>query len=251
MNTLTVTRAGWIGSLVVLVVAGVCVRLGFWQLSRLEQRDERNRLLAERMHLPELVLEREPADTAGLIYRRARVSGRFDHDRSLVLPGRSYRGVPGVHVLTPVLLGSGQMAVLVNRGWQPAADGTTVNLDSLRTPADAQLTGLVLPFPGSGRRGQPAQSADTGFRRIWFSPDPVAIRRQSPYMLLDLQVQALPEAGAPAHPTRLPAPTLDRGPHLGYAIQWFSFAVIALIGWVTLMIRKGEVTSTRSEPSRA
>ena len=33
-------------------------------------------------------------------------------------------------------------------------------------------------------------------------------------------------------------PDLGEGPHLGYAVQWFSFASIALIGWLVLMVRR-------------
>ena len=36
---------------------------------------------------------------------------------------------------------------------------------------------------------------------------------------------------------RLPPPALDEGPHLSYAIQWFSFAAIALIGGTAVAVR--------------
>jgi surfeit locus 1 family protein len=36
---------------------------------------------------------------------------------------------------------------------------------------------------------------------------------------------------------RLPSPTLDEGPHLSYALQWFAFAAIALIGGAAVAIR--------------
>jgi surfeit locus 1 family protein len=242
ISPLTVTRAGVIGTVIVLVVAALCVRLGFWQLSRLEQRTSRNRLQAQRMSEPPIPLELIGPDTSGLFYRRVLVEGQFDHDRTIVLSGRALRGVPGVHVLTPVLLGSGGRAVLLNRGWMPAMDAATVNYNSLRSPMRTRATGLLLPFPGSRSPGRETDAAaDSTFRRVWFSPDATHLRRQFPYPLYDFQVQALPEAGAPSQPIRIPPPELDRGPHLGYAIQWFSFATIALVGWVTLMIRKGEV----------
>ena len=31
-------------------------------------------------------------------------------------------------------------------------------------------------------------------------------------------------------PPRVPPPPLDEGPHRSYAIQWFSFAIIAVVG---------------------
>jgi surfeit locus 1 family protein len=36
---------------------------------------------------------------------------------------------------------------------------------------------------------------------------------------------------------RLPPPALDEGPHLSYAIQWFAFAAIALIGGTAVAVR--------------
>jgi surfeit locus 1 family protein len=247
---LTVTRAALIGTVITLAVAATCVRLGIWQLQRLEQRDARNRLLTQRMSQPVFPLMRAPLDTAQLFYRRVEVSGRFDHDRTIVLAGRALRGVPGVHVLTPVLLEDGQTAVLVNRGWVPSADGATVNFDSLRTADRVQLVGLLLPLPAR-RVGSGPLVVDTSFRRTWFSIDPNVLRGQYPYQLLDVHVQALPAPGTPRFPVPLSPPLLDRGPHLGYAIQWFSFALIAGLGWLILMVRKGEVQRSERPAQQA
>ena len=51
-------------------------------------------------------------------------------------------------------------------------------------------------------------------------------------------------------PVRLELPAMDDGPHLNYAIQWFTFAVVALVGVGTLIaqdVRRGELgVSARS-----
>src|SRR5690606_37496818 len=39
------------------------------------------------------------------------------------------------------------------------------------------------------------------------------------------------------YPARLGPPVLDEGPHLGYALQWFAFALVGIIGWFALVIR--------------
>ena len=36
----------------------------------------------------------------------------------------------------------------------------------------------------------------------------------------------------------VPVPALDDGPHLGYAIQWFAFAIIAVVGSMFLYRRE-------------
>ncbi|HEX7049946.1 MAG TPA: SURF1 family protein [Longimicrobiales bacterium] len=95
----------------------------------------------------------------------------------------------------------------------------------------------------------PADAAeDAGFQRVWYRLDFAAIRRQLPYSVPDFYIQALPDSAAPRYPVRLPPPAMDNGPHLGYAIQWFSFAAIALIGWITLAVRQGEVRRARTTP---
>ena len=51
-----------------------------------------------------------------------------------------------------------------------------------------------------------------------------------PYPVLPVMV-LLEDSTPPAtYPRAVPLPQLDDGPHLSYAIQWFSFAAIALIG---------------------
>jgi len=263
----TFTVSGVVASLLVFAVAAGCVRLGFWQLDRMRQRRERNEQVEERMRQGAIDVAAALRDTAGLGYRSIELAGRFDDDRSIVLPGRAYRGTPGAHLLTPLRLEESAIAVLVNRGWVPAADGASIDPERFRTRGAATvIDGLILPFPrarASLASNAPAPVPATGFRRVWFTIDESSLREQFPYPLAAFLVQALPDstvagpaaAGARAsggrggasgadaraadpYPLRLPPPPLDAGPHLGYAIQWFSFAAIAIIGWLTIARRR-------------
>lgn len=231
-----VTRAGVIASLALLAVVLACVRLGFWQLSRRAERLALNERIAARMQQPPLADAAALADTARSLYRMAEFQGEYDVARSIVLPGRSFNGVPGVHLLTPLRRGS--RALLVNRGWVPAADGATIAPDSFPI-TDRAARGLVLPFPGRPQSLAPVRDAvaDSGFRRVWFTIDPAALRAQFPYELLPFTLQLLPAPDAPRYPHRLDPPPLDQGPHLSYAIQWFSFALIGIIGWLAVLRR--------------
>jgi surfeit locus 1 family protein len=249
-RTLSVTPSGVLGTLAVLVVAAVCVRLGFWQLDRLDQRRQRNAALQARSVQEVIALATAPLDTAGLIYRRVRVSGGLDHDRSIVLAGRSLGGAPGVHLLAPLRFPDGS-AVLVNRGWVASPDAASIALDSLAPAGPIAADGLVLPLPGaqgldSGRDDAGGDAAAPAFQRTWFRMDPVALRRQFPYPIAEVEVRLLPDGAEAARPQRLPPPAIDDGPHLGYAIQWFSFAAIALIGWGAMVVRRD--TRRRTTP---
>ena len=236
------------------------VRLGFWQLARHDERRDLNAAVAARLAAAPIEAAGALEDTTDLVFRVAAVGGTWDTDRSIILPGRSYRGVPGVHLVTPLLLDGRDDAVLVNRGWVPAADAATIDILDFDEPGRVALRGLVLPFPGAAEslaQRAPRPGRETpGFRRVWFIVDEDALRAQFPYRLLPALLQALPEADGVAaaaygrgtglgagpgpgrrYPARLEPPPLDPGPHMGYALQWFSFAIIGVVGWIALARR--------------
>jgi cytochrome oxidase assembly protein ShyY1 len=55
------------------------------------------------------------------------------------------------------------------------------------------------------------------------------------------------DSAADTTPARLAPPALDDGPHLSYAIQWFSFAVIAIVGAGIVAYRARTAGSTAAE----
>ena len=228
---MTLSRRCIIGSIVVALIALTCVRLGIWQLHRLEQKRNPNAGAHVRMRLAPVALSSLMLDSAGLLYRRATLTGKYDDAHTIIVAGRALHGVPGVHVLTPMRVGNS--GVLVNRGWVGSSDAASIDLEAIRESAPAQVQGLILALPENPRRADDS----TGFRRVWYHLSVPALRRQFPYPLAGYVVQILPSADAPAAPKRLPPPELDEGPHLGYAIQWFGFAAIGVIGWLILLLR--------------
>jgi surfeit locus 1 family protein len=254
---LSITPAGIVGTLLLAVVMALCVRLGFWQLDRRHERLQLNEHIAARLHAAPLAGAAALTDTAGIFYRTATIHGEFDHDRSVVLPGRSHRGVPGVHLITPLRVTGRADALLVNRGWVPSPDAATIDVRDFAATDTASVRGLVLPFPGAAQslaqREQPIAAEDAGFRRVWYTLNDGALRAQYPYELLPALLQALPgdgpaAAGRTGHPTRLEPPPLDEGPHLGYALQWFSFALIGLIGWIAILLRSRTAPRSTAPP---
>jgi surfeit locus 1 family protein len=213
-------RRDVVGAAVALAVAIVCVRLGVWQLDRLGQRRARNAVVAARLALPPVEAGgRVTADSAR--QRRIVARGVYDFARERVWPGRSFDGTPGVALVTPLRLADGS-AVLVDRGWVPAPDAYHVDQTVYREPDTATVEGLgVIPPRGRG------------------DVDPGRLRDSLPYPLLPFVIQqtgASPSRlGGEGLPRRWPPPSLDDGPHLSYAIQWFSFALIIVVGTGALL----------------
>jgi surfeit locus 1 family protein len=206
-------------AVVALLVAAVCVRLGLWQLDRLSQRRSRNSMLAARLALPPLELRSGRVPLDSVRQRRVVARGMYDYSRERAWPGRSFQGTPGVALITPLRLSDGSM-VLVDRGWVPSPDAFHVDHAAYREADSAAVEGIAFVPPRGRGDVDPA-----GF--------------------LPFVIQAeVPEA-ARGLPRRWPRVALDNGPHLSYAIQWFSFAIIVLVG-TGLMLRNKRTDGTPS-----
>lgn len=210
--------------LIAISCAALFVALGFWQLDRRGQRRARNAIVAAQMQTAAVGLGDLAGDTAANHYRRVRLSGHPDFDRDIALTLRGHAGSPGVDILTPVRLAGGDSAILVNRGWIYSPDGMTADLSRWRE-TDTTYTGYVEEFePGSAGDSVRAN----GIRRMNYA----ALSRVLPYPIRTFYVVATASAFPmdSAHVMRLGPPPLDEGPHLSYAVQWFSFAAIAIVG---------------------
>ena len=240
-------RRNVLAAVFAIVTALIFARLGVWQLQRLGQRRSRNEMLASRLRTPALPLSQLPPDSAGAHWRRALTTGSYDFDHQIVLSGRTNAGSPGVQILTPLHPAAGGPAVLVNRGWVYSPDAATVDLGKWDEPPHETVSGYVEDFTHGGKGLARLPSRENVWRRLDADelraafPFPIA-----PYYLvaLDTMVQyraahELPPAGTPV---RLQLPQMDDGPHLSYAIQWFTFAAVALVGVGTLIaqdVRRG------------
>ena len=219
-------RRDLVGLILALSATVVCVRLAIWQLARREQRRARNAVvLAARRRPPVELSGRVAAES--LVGRRVRARGVYDFERERLWRPKAFADAPGVDLVTPLRLADGT-GVLVDRGWAPSPDAYHIVALLYREADTADVMGLGFAAP----RGR----GDV---------NPARLRDSLPYPLLPLVVQQLPEPTGESPrgaPRRWPAPELDDGPHLSYAIQWFSFALIIVIGSIALL-RKRDASS--------
>lgn len=219
---------------VVLAVsaAALFVRLGLWQLHRREERRARNALVSARLTSAPIDVTALPRDTVDSRYRRVRVAGSLDYEHEVAWTARTHEGAPGVDLITPVRIAGHDTAVLVNRGWVYAPDGATVDFAKWREP-DSIFTGYVEELaPGANGESVRHPRAVTRLSAA-------TVAHAFPYPVMPFYVVAVGDAPPAADkPARLDIPALDDGPHLSYAIQWFSFAVIALVGAGVVVARR-------------
>lgn len=133
----------------IFTVIGCCilVGLGGWQMNRLQWK---NAVIAE--------LQREYATDAANVpllfddfaaaapMKRGMITGRFLHDKEIALRPRTYDGVPGFHIYTPLILGDGGF-VLINRGWVGLDDEMPEARPETQTEGLVSVTGMIRPKP--------------------------------------------------------------------------------------------------------
>jgi len=216
----TLSRRDWVLVTIAVAFAAVCVRLGVWQLDRLQQRRARNAASAANRSQPAVELVGSGVGVGvgvdSLRERPIRARGVYDYTHERIWPARSFDGAPGVAILTPLRLRDGSV-VFVDRGWVPSPDGFHIDLTRYREGDTVDVIGVgAMPPRGRG------------------DVDPVRLRDSLPVPVLPIVVRQLP-GHDDARVRRWPEPALSNGPHLGYAIQWFSFATIAIVGTVVLL----------------
>lgn len=212
--------------------AVACARLGVWQLDRLAERRAVNARLYGRLEAPPVPLAGLPRDTASARYRRVLLAGTWDLAREAALVSRTRNGSPGVNLVTPLRIPGRDTAVLVNRGWVYAQDARRVAEPARwRPPRDtADGVAFVDVFP-AGLAGEAAGVEAGVLRRL----DPPAIAARYPYPIAPYYLVVLPSredttTRRDSTPARLDVPPMSDGPHRSYAIQWFSFAAVAIVG---------------------
>jgi surfeit locus 1 family protein len=215
------------------VFGALCTRLGVWQLQRLGERKQRNAELMARMNLAPVDITALPRDTGLARFRRVRLNGRYDYAHEVVLAYRERDGAPGVDVITPLRMAGNDTAVLVDRGWVYSPDGATIDHAQWREPDPVSAIGRVQKlWVGPG----PAAAGNRPDRMRWVSPEAVAAWAGYPIRPYDVMLEG-DTAVTPLHPVRFGEPVIDDGPHLSYAIQWFSFALISVIGAGLAVVR--------------
>jgi surfeit locus 1 family protein len=218
-----------------VIFAGVCIRLGFWQISRLHERQRFNDELRARAAMAPVELKDLPQDSASRHFRRVRISGTYDFNHEIVVTNRTRNGSPGVNIITPVRLTGSDTAVLVNRGWVYAPDGMTVDLSRWKEPDSVSDEAYVENF-STGRGVAKSASHKNAFR--WM--DRPTLTQAFPYRISPYFVVLIPHGEKTQEnvPPRVDVPPLDEGPHKSYAIQWFSFAAISIFGTILYLRRK-------------
>lgn len=219
-------RPGIAPTLVVLLLLPLLVFLGFWQLSRAEQKrvlltNYAERQVAAPVTVGQLLTLDAPA------FRRVQLRGHFDGQHSLLLDNRVRNGEVGVELLQPFQDQASGQWLLLNRGWLPWPSRRTP--PQFSTPEQIlDLQAWVYESPGApfqlhaDPQGAPWPRLVTALM-----PDKLWAELGREGFADELRIAP----GPAAYVADWPLVSTGMGPekHTAYAVQWFAMA-LALLG---------------------
>lgn len=250
---LRITKRMWLRWIVLfLIIAGVawaCVQLGEWQLRRLDERRATNARVVVNTHedpVPyEQVMDHTIDDEDA--WHVVEVTGTYTGE-TFQVRYRNQNDTAGSEVVS-VLRAKDGRHVLINRGFIPRPRGQ----EDPQPPAAPQGEVRVVGYVQRNERGK--DNATVPHERMVRLINSEKIGASLHTELVDGYIgafEATPADDALLQPMALPS--LDEGPHLSYAWQWFAFAVIAVVGVGFLVradIKDQRKTRQRREELRA
>jgi cytochrome oxidase assembly protein ShyY1 len=222
-----------------LTLAGVVlfVNLGRWQWNKGNLRAEEAAQFARGTGQTEALADRTLAQVPR--FQRVQVTGRLDPSHQFLLDNRTNQGRPGYEVLTP-LQRAGHTTILVNRGWVPFSGFRDKLPDiSFVTSSDIEITGRVDELPVVGiASGHAAPEQNAPWPRVTSYPSAMDLA-QSLGQPVESRILLLDGNAPNGYVREWQPPGLTAERHWSYGVQWYAFAVLAVVLWLIMGFRRG------------
>jgi surfeit locus 1 family protein len=247
-------------TLLVIAGVGVLIRLGIWQLDRLAQRRAFNERVTAQLSASELDLNQNADLKAQLFdmeYRKVVVKGQYDFSQEVLLRNQDLDGKLGFHVLTPLRIANSDQAILVDRGWIPFDQASPDKRTQYQELGEVTVQGVIRrpqTKPDFGGVADPTLAPGETRLDAWNIVNLERIQQQTDQTLLPVYIVQSPDVSWTSLPARqMVMPEITEGPHLGYAMQWFTFAAILGLGYpffVRKQLRPVQKMATNPEIDR-
>ena len=212
----------------VLAIVSAFLLLGRWQVSRLDDRQAQNALIEQR-------LSDEPTEwlsastTPPPEYTRLNITGEFRPDEEILLRSQVNLGRPGFDVLTPFYFDD-DSAIIVNRGWVPLEMDSPPVYEAAPPAGETNISGYTR-YPLENAADPLVPNTGIVARVDLLGLDATTAGELEMFYLELTHLLA----GESALPIVDGPPEITEGPHLSYAVQWFAFAAVSLVGYAALI----------------
>lgn len=227
----------WTGLLILMICVPTFIKLGLWQYNKAQAKleiqssynaslDHESQSLPTNLHDPELWR-----------HKKVKIKGHYDTQFQILLDNQVEGSRAGFHVLTPLKIEGSNQYVLVNRGWVPG--GATHNeLPVIETPKQPiEVVGLVW-VPSKKIFTLESAAEQNQWNQVWQHMDLARYQRTVAIEVLPvvIKLDSNSNAGGFIRNWQLPADKIAT--NMGYAYQWFGFAIASILIFLYTSIKK-------------
>ena len=226
-------------TLLSIALIALFISFGQWQWNKATIKGDLQTLLDTRSAEPAISMPVVPADAQAMRYRQVITRGHYETEHQILLDNRVHREQAGYHVITPLRIENSEMRVLVNRGWLPAL------AEHSKTPQVATPTGLVevsgmtiVPGTRYFTLGAEVAGGTSGWQKVWQNLDLSRYSKAVNFPLQPVIIQLSPASTAGGFAREWPRPDERIERHVGYALQWWGFALATALIWLVVNFRR-------------
>ncbi len=244
-------RPTLLGIVLTLICIPLFIKFGLWQYNKAQQKIAiqsayQTAEASGAQTFPVHITADNQLEIDAWNYKRVKVSGSYETQYQFLLDNKVEQNQAGYHVITPFKIATSNQYVLINRGWV-AGNASHAELPEFSTPGEpVTLTGQIW-VPSKKiftLEDKSVTAANKAWQPVWQNMDMVQYQKNVPFSVspFAIKLDHGEQAGGFLRNWQVPADRITT--HIGYAYQWFGFAVATLLIFLYMSIsRKPEPTA--------
>lgn len=226
--------------LLLLVCVTTFIKLGLWQYHKAQhkQRIEDAYHASTKKQTKQLIDYIAEPET--IKFQKVQVAGHYEPRYQFLVDNQVERGRGGFHVITPFKIKGKTQYVLINRGWIQGLDNHQA-VPQFDTPLEEMLVEGMVWVPTNKiftLEKKETASTEGGWQPVWQHLDMKKFQSLAPIQTLDVIVKLDPAQKKSGFVRNWQLPPSKIATNLGYAYQWFGFAVAAVFIFLYQSISK-------------
>ena len=227
----------WLGVVVLIICVPLFIKLGLWQYNKAQLKQAVQTSYNASLDYDALSLPKKLDNLDMWKYKKIKITGHYETRYQILLDNQVEENQAGFHVLTPLKIEGRNDYVLINRGWV-AGKATHTDLPQVSTPEDTlEIVGLVW-IPSKKIFTLETAQEKRQWNEVWQHMDLERYQKSVPINLLPIVIKLDSNSNAGGFVRNWQLPAEKIATNMGYAYQWFGFAVASILIFLYTSIGK-------------
>jgi surfeit locus 1 family protein len=227
----------WTGLLVLIICVPLFIKLGLWQFNKAKLKQEIQTSYNASLDHAALRLPVHLHNLDTWKHKKVKVKGHYETAYQILLDNQVEDSRAGFHVLTPLKIDGRDDYVLVNRGWI-AGGATHTDIPEIITPeSPVEIVGLVW-VPSKKIFTLESKVQKSEWNKVWQHMDLDRYQNSVAIKVLPIVIKLDTKSNAGGFVRNWQLPADKIATNMGYAYQWFGFAIASILIFLYTNIRK-------------